>query len=66
MSGGRWGYQRYRLEEKAEEVGKLLQAVAETEELVDWAVSGDSNQAEAGAKLLALWERTFTELYGGL
>ena len=64
MSGGTWQYQQYRLEEKADEIAKLLRAVAETEHIVDWAVCGIMLRSEAALELFALWKRTFNEIYG--
>lgn len=59
MSGGRWGYMQYRLEEDAERMARILKAVARTEHIVDWAVCGDTGQEEAGRALLTLWADTF-------
>ena len=64
MSGGAWQYQQYHIEEKAEEIAALLKAVAETEHIVDWAVSGDTLRSEAASELFDLWERIFNKVYG--
>jgi hypothetical protein len=69
MSGGAWGYQQWRLEEKADELAKLITAVAETEHLVDWAECGDTvrrREDGSGAErdVYDLWLKTFNEIYG--
>jgi hypothetical protein len=64
MSGGTWGYKGEHIRRSAEEITLLLKAVAETERIVDWAVSGDSNQKDPGKELFRLWHRTFEDLYG--
>jgi hypothetical protein len=69
MSGGAWGYQQWRLEEKADELAKLIKAVAETEHLVDWAECGDTvrrREDGSGAErdVYDLWLKTFNEIYG--
>jgi hypothetical protein len=64
MSGGHWGYRSYRLEERAQEIKPLLEAVAKTEHIVDWAVCGDTLRADAARELFELWETTFEALYG--
>ena len=70
MSGGAWNYQSWQLQEKAEmlagELATLLRAVAETEHIVDWVVSGDTGRERAEHELFDLWVRTFTELYDHL
>lgn len=63
MSGGHWNYQQYRIEEEAEELAALLKAVAETEHIVDWAISGDTLREDAQKEIFDLWEKTFDELY---
>lgn len=63
MSGGRWGYQQLHIEEKAEEISKLLEAVAKTEHIVDWAESADTSRENAQRELYDLWVATFDELY---
>lgn len=42
MSGGRWGYQQFRLEEKANEMKGLFDFLAVVEHEVDWAVCSDT------------------------
>ena len=70
MSGGRWGYQQYHIEEQAEWLPELLKAVAQTEHIVDWAESGDTvrrREDGTGAEqdLYELWLETFTRLFDG-
>lgn len=64
MSGGTWGYQEYKIEEKAQEMTVLLKAVAKTEHIVDWAVCGDTFSDEAAKELFELWRDVFNNLYG--
>ena len=45
-------------------MAKLLKVVAETEHIVDWAVSGDTLRSEAAVELFDLWEHTFDEVFG--
>lgn len=76
MSGGHWGYQSQRIRELLGDDGKvtlarkLLDAVAETEHIVDWAQSGDTTRRRedgSGAErdLYDLWLRTFDEVFDG-
>jgi hypothetical protein len=64
MSGGTWNYQNRQIHQKAREIARLLDAVAETEQIVDRAVAGDTNHEDAGRHLVRLWEKTFEDLYG--
>jgi hypothetical protein len=69
MSGGRWGYQSYKIEDQAERIGKLIKAIAESEHIIDWAESGDTTRRRedgSGAErdLYDLWLKTFEEIYG--
>lgn len=69
MSGGAWGYQQWKLKDKAAEIARLLDAVAESEHIVDWSESGDTTRRRddgSGAErdLYNLWLKTFNELYG--
>jgi hypothetical protein len=64
MSGGAWGYQQYRIEEKAVEIAALLRAVAESEHIVDWSESCDTLREDAERQLYDLWVKTFNEVYG--
>ena len=71
MSGGAWAYKQYEIEEQAETVAKLLKAVAQTEHIVDWAVSGDTARRRddgsgAERELFDLWVNTFNDIYGEL
>lgn len=67
MSGGAWNYQQFRIEEKAatmrDELVPLLQAVAKTEHIVDWAESCDTSKEKAALELYELWLATFNHLY---
>lgn len=73
MSGGRWGYQQWRIQEQAEDAVRLIkafgEAVAESEHIVDWAECGDTvrrREDGSGAErdLYDLWLKTFGEVYG--
>lgn len=67
MSGGTWGYQQHKIEEKAEilgsEIRQILLAVAATEKIVDWSEAGDTSRHTAEIKLYDLWVKTFNDLY---
>lgn len=75
MSGGSWGYKQWELEDLAEQqldprYRQLLQAVARSEHIVDWAESGDTvrHREEDGSgaerELYDLWLKTFNEVFG--
>jgi hypothetical protein len=72
MSGGRWNYQQWKIQDQGEELKKLLvfvDAVAESEHIVDWAECGDTvrrREDGSGAErdLYDLWLKTFDEVYG--
>jgi hypothetical protein len=69
MSGGRWGYQSWKIKDQAEVVVKFIEAIAESEHIIDWAESGDSARRRedgSGAErdLYDLWLKTFDEVYG--
>lgn len=64
MSGGRWNYQELRIREQAPAAARFLEAVAQSEQICDWAESGDTGPEEAGRELYALWVKTFNEVYG--
>jgi hypothetical protein len=69
VSGGRWNYQQYKIEEQAEAVGKFLAAVAQSEHIIDWAECGDTARRRedgSGAErdLYELWRKTFDEVFG--
>lgn len=68
MSGGRWNYQSWRIREQAEPIAKFIEAIAESEYIVDWAESGDTARRRedgSGAErdLYDLWLKTFSEVY---
>jgi hypothetical protein len=68
MSGGRWNYQQWHIEELAgeqlsPEYRELLMAVAETEHIVDWAECSDTSRESAEQALYDLWVKVFDKLY---
>lgn len=76
MSGGAWGYQDGRIRELLSDDGsvalarRLLEAVAQSEHIVDWAESGDTvrrREDGSGAErdLYDLWLATFNDAFGG-
>jgi hypothetical protein len=64
VSGGHWGYRSREIEVMAEVIPALLEAAAESEQIVDWALSGDTSADDAARDLFELWQKTFDELYG--
>ena len=64
MSGGAWGYQCYKIVQKADEMRDRLRAVADTEEIVDRARCADTARDKAERDLFELWESVFDRLYG--
>lgn len=69
MSGGAWGYQSWKIKDTAPVIAKFIEAIAESEHIVDWAISGDTARRRedgSGAErdLFDLWLRTFNEVYG--
>jgi len=44
MSGGRWGYQQFKLEEQGDRLKGLFDFLAVVEHEVDWAVCADTCQ----------------------
>lgn len=69
MSGGMWGYQSWKIKDSAEAIGKFLEAVAESEHIIDWAESGDTvrrREDGSGAErdLYDLWLKTFEAVFG--
>lgn len=73
MSGGRWNYQQYKIEEQAETltrfIGQFAEAIAQSEHIIDWAECGDTvRRAEDGSgaerDLYDLWLKTFDEVFG--
>lgn len=69
MSGGHWGYQSHWIREYAEhfredsKVARFINAVADSEHIVDWAESGDTDVATAQRRLYDLWFDTFEEAF---
>jgi hypothetical protein len=59
MSGGRWNYQKDKIEERADQIAAFLKAVAQTERIVDWAECGDTRREDAEHELYDLWVKTF-------
>jgi len=47
------------------DVAMLLEAVGETERLLDYAICADKSRADTERKLFDLWEQTFDRLYDG-
>ena len=47
------------------DVAMLLEAVGETERLLDYAICVDTSRADTERKLFDLWEQTFDRLYDG-
>ena len=69
MSGGAWGYQSWKIRDSAPMITRFIEAIAESEHIVDWAESGDTSRRRedgSGAErdLYELWLRTFNEVYG--
>ena len=68
MSGGRWGYQSWKIKPSAEMIGKFIEAIGQSEHIIDWAESGDTvrrREDGSGAErdLYDLWLKTFEEVY---
>lgn len=69
MSGGRWNYQQWRIHDWAEHAPKFIEAIAQSEHIIDWAESGDTVRVRedgSGAErdLYDLWLKTFNEVFG--
>lgn len=69
MSGGRWNYQSYKIRDWAAVVPKFMEAIAESEHIIDWAECGDTvriREDGSGAErdLYDLWLKTFNEVFG--
>lgn len=69
MSGGRWGYQSHNIKDSAEHIAKFIEAIGESEHIIDWAESGDTVRRRddgSGAErdLYDLWLKTFEEAFG--
>jgi hypothetical protein len=68
VSGGRWNYQSYKIEDTASVLAKFIETVAKSEHIIDWAESGDTvrrREDGSGAErdLYDLWLKTFEEVY---
>lgn len=71
MSGGRWGYQSHRIRDWAgviPRLGKFIDAIAQSEHIIDWAESGDTvrrREDGSGAEhdLYELWLATFNDAF---
>lgn len=69
MSGGTWDYQSWKIRDQIEPVSKFIEAIAESEHIVDWAESGDTvrrREDGSGAErdLYDLWLKTFNQVFG--
>ena len=73
MSGGRWGYQSWKIKDQAQDLVRFAvafgEAIAESEHIIDWSECGDTVRRRddgSGAErdLYDLWLRTFDEVYG--
>jgi hypothetical protein len=69
MSGGRWGYQSWKIKDSAEGLARFVEAIAESEHIIDWAESGDTvrrREDGSGAErdLYDLWLKVFDEAFG--
>ena len=76
MSGGRWNYQSWQIQEQIEDLSisidkfkKFAKAIAESEHIIDWAECGDTvrrREDGSGAEkdLYDLWLKTFDEAFG--
>lgn len=69
VSGGRWDYQSWKIKDLAPMVAQFVEAIGESEHIVDWAESGDTvrrREDGSGAErdLYDLWLKVFTEVYG--
>jgi hypothetical protein len=69
MSGGTWGYQSYKIKDSIEGIAAFIEAIAESEHIIDWAESGDTvrrREDGSGAErdLYDLWLKTFNKVFG--
>lgn len=70
MSGGHWGYQSWAIRDAMLDEGEFaklktfIEAVAESEHLVDWAICGDTSREYAERMLFDLWVHTFDKVFG--
>jgi hypothetical protein len=68
MSGGTWNYQSWKIKDSAEMVAKFVEAIGESEHILDWAEAGDTvrrREDGSGAErdLYDLWRKTFNEVF---
>jgi membrane glycosyltransferase len=69
VSGGHWGYQSWKIRDAMLDEGEfaklraIIEAVAETEHIVDWAICGDTTREDAEPKLFDLWVKTFDRIF---
>jgi hypothetical protein len=69
VSGGKWDYQSHRIKDSAAGLAKFVEAIAESEHIIDWAECGDTTRRDedgSGAErdLYDLWLKTFNEVFG--
>jgi hypothetical protein len=69
MSGGTWGYKSHQIKDSAAMVVRFIDAIGESEHIIDWAEAGDTvrrREDGSGAErdLYDLWIKTFNEVYG--
>jgi len=69
MSGGRWNYQSWQIKDSAGRIARFIEAIGESEHIIDWAESGDTvrrREDGSGAErdLYDLWLKVFEETYG--
>lgn len=69
MSGGEWGYQSQKIKDSVQVVSEFIEAIGESEHIIDWAESGDTvrrREDGSGAErdLYDLWLKTFRRVYG--
>jgi hypothetical protein len=69
VSGGRWGYQSYNIQNTGERAARFIKAIADSEHIIDWAECGDTvrrREDGSGAErdLYDLWLKTFDEVFG--
>ena len=69
MSGGRWGYQSWKIKDMAPMMARFAEAIGESEHIIDWAECSDTvrrREDGSGAErdLYDLWLKVFEETYG--
>lgn len=68
MSGGAWDYMEYRLREDGQRLGRelpmILDAVADVEHLIDWAVSCDTSRERQEPLVYDRMRKLFDDLTG--